>query len=779
MKTFWAVTRNEMRVLWRRRSFWILQAVLLLPAVVIIVVSLFDSRNTQFLYGQGIPGLGLAPLLYLVMPILAGPSILRDLKSTGELLWSSPLDPLVYQTGIFTGLWLGLLPVTLLQLGSWRLAGIFVPVPPPLSAWSYTLGLYLLTNTLGISLVFLAAMLTRRMLPLLLGWTALWGIVFFKVEFMAAFLDEGYSPMATLAFWNVFFHNLALSPTLRLGLSQRLVLSMLVWFLGLALAAFALAGLLGWLFDRRRTLHNLVAWGALSAAGLVLLAGGYALNAAAVAAATPPVSPLDPQIDSWQVVEQTTRVEVNARNGELSGTATLHLEPDEDLEEPRLVLRLNPGLEVTRAIAGGNEPLTWERQGDSVIFALPAPAEGALWLEVDWEGELQISLLSYDLPWKWAGAPGDYSYKYAPLPVRGLISPQVGYLLRDGDWMPWPWVTTPHQALVGRVSIALNGARAIAPAPLRDGEVALEAPLPEALLVYHDAAPAAAGNMRIIATPWLNAPARQQVYLFVSAVQQASEMLGETPPGTLVVLPYLDRIIWAGDLLLLPDDSGKYISYHLSWMQGLYWEQDRLPGVENPAGLERTTLAALLRQWMLDCGPAPELEYHPLMMGSDEWWNPVTLGAVTRENWDEQGGRWAQHPEAQVFSTWWAPRRNTALEPVGKLSALAFWLATETSYPDLFLDDLALAEKLDAPGAKIGGNETYRLASARSWPDVMYSDAGRAEVQALHEWALEVGQPRANELVIAALLQNQPLAAEELWQILATESGVALMGVQP
>jgi hypothetical protein len=167
------------------------------------------------------------------------------------------------------------------------------------------------------------------------------------------------------------------------------------------------------------------------------------------------------------------------------------------------------------------------------------------------------------------------------------------------------------------------------------------------------------------------------------------------------------------------------------------------------------------------------------MIGSFDWCNPVTLGVVTREKLDEQGGRWSQRPEAMDVFTWWAPRRNTALEPVGKLSALAFWLATETSNPDLILDDLALVEKLDTPGAVVGGNETYRLASARSWPEVMYSDVGRAEVQALHEWALEVGQPRANELVLAALLQNQPLVAEELWQVLATESGVELMGVQP
>ena len=258
---------------------------------------------------------------------------------------------------------------------------------------------------------------------------------------------------------------------------------------------------------------------------------------------------------------------------------------------------------MTRAIAGGNEPLTWERQGDSVIFALPAPAEGALWLELDWEGELQISFLSYDLPWKWADAPGYYSYPYAPLPVRGLLWPHVGYLLRDGDWMPWPWVTTPHQALAGRVSITLNGAQAIAPAPLQDGEVVLDAPLPEALLVYHDAAPAKAGNMKIIATPRLNAPAMQQVYLFVAAVQQASEMLGETPPGTLVVLPYLDRIIWAGDLLLLPDGSGKYISNHLFWMQGLYkgagWaarcREPCRPGAYNPGSVAAA----------VDAGPCP------------------------------------------------------------------------------------------------------------------------------------------------------------------------------
>lgn len=778
MKTFQAVMWNEMRLLWRQRSFWIVQAVLLLPVIVVIVISIFDRSVSQLFYGSSIPAMGLLPLLYLVMPILAGPSILRDLEKTGELLWSSPLDPLVHHIGMYAGLWLGLLPAALLQLGFWRLAGIFVPDPPPTSTWAYALVLHLTANTLGVSLVFLAAVLARRMLPLLLGWTALWGYVFFRVEFGES-LAEGYYPLATMSSWNVFFHNLTLSPTLRLGFARGLVLSMLAWFFGISLAAFVLAGLLGWLLDRRRTLRSGAVWGVLSAVGLVALLGGYAFNAAAANALLPPFSPLDPQIDSWRVVEQTTHIDVNSRNGKLSGTATLHLEPDEGLEEARLVLRLNPGLEVTHAIAGGNEPLTWERQGDSVIFALPSTPAGALWLELDWEGELQTSYLSYDLPWKWADAPVDWSYTYAPQPLRGLVTPQVGYLLRDGDWMPWPWVTTPHQALVGQVSITLSGAQALGPAPLQDGEVVLKSPLPEALLVYHDTAPFEAIGMQIIASPRLSVPAMEQVYLFAATARQASEMLGELLPQKLVVLPYLDRIIWVGDLLLLPDGSGKYISSHLSWMQGLYCMQGGLPGTENPGGLERTTLAALLRQWMLDHAPAPELEYQPLMIENDDRWNPVRLDAETRKIWDDQGGRWVQHPEAQDVFTWWAPRRNTALQPGGKLSIIAFWLATELSSPELIRDDLALVEKLDTPGTVIGGNETYKLASARSWPEVMYSDKGRSTLRSLHEWALEVGQPQANDLVIAALLENQPLVAEELWQVLATESGVELMEVQP
>jgi len=124
--------------------------------------------------------------------ILAGPSILRDLERTGELLWSSPLDPLVHHTGLFAGLWLGLLPGTLLQLGFWRLAGSLCPLSTP-STWSYTLGLYAADQYTGDQSGIPGATLTRRMLPLLLGWTALWGLVFFKVEFMGRF-DEAYFP---------------------------------------------------------------------------------------------------------------------------------------------------------------------------------------------------------------------------------------------------------------------------------------------------------------------------------------------------------------------------------------------------------------------------------------------------------------------------------------------------------------------------------------------------------------------------------------------------------
>jgi hypothetical protein len=124
MATFWAIVKNETRQLLRRRSFWVIQVLLLLPSPLI---------------GFGPPIATTLVLLYLVLPILAGPPLLRDAGRSGEILWSSPTGALVHFAGVLAGLWLGLALGSLLQITAWFLADLFFP--NSFSLWIYPLSL--------------------------------------------------------------------------------------------------------------------------------------------------------------------------------------------------------------------------------------------------------------------------------------------------------------------------------------------------------------------------------------------------------------------------------------------------------------------------------------------------------------------------------------------------------------------------------------------------------------------------------------------------------------
>ena len=278
-----------------------------------------------------------------------GPVILEDFGKIGEILWSSPLDGLTHFTGVFSGLWLTLLSGSLLQLSGCFLADLFWTNFLTEWVWLYSLAIHLIANTLGLGLTLLLAMLVRRVLPLLIGWAALWVWAYFRVIFSEG-LMEGFNPMHTTAFVNVFFHNLQLSPSLGLGLGRDQVLGMMAWFLGISLAALGLALLLSLLADRRRAVRR--GWTIPLAAGLSLLAlaAGYTLNARAINAHAIAPSPRNVQIDAWQVLSQRTEIEVNAARGSISGTAQFTLSPQKKLDLPEIVLRLNAGLSLDSSL---------------------------------------------------------------------------------------------------------------------------------------------------------------------------------------------------------------------------------------------------------------------------------------------------------------------------------------------------------------------------------------------------------------------------------------------
>ena len=485
MASFWAIVKNEARQLWRRRSFWVIQVLLLLPSPLIAF---------------GPPLTATLALLYLVIPILAGPALLRDAGKIGEILWSSPTDALTHYAGVLAGLWLGLLPGTLLQLTGWFLADLFFPNSFSLWIWPASLAFLLLANTVGLFLTALLAMLLRRMVPLLITWMVLWLWLFLDVIFSEA-MAEGFTPMQAKIFTNIFFYNLPLSPSLGLGLSSGRVFGMAGWFLGLGLLAASLGLAVSLAADRRRAMRRSWILPALILVGVLAAAGGYALNARAAAATAVRPSPYDPQIDAWEVDRQQTEVEVNASTGMISGTSRLTLAPVQSLAKPELVLRLNPGLEVAYARDGSGEDLPARRVGDSLVVSLPAIPTGPIQLDLAWQGRLQISYLSFEQKWRFQDAPDPYPYTYMPLPLKALVIPQGGFLLRDGDWMPWPWSSMPHQAGQNSLTIRPVGGEAAAAHPIQDGAVTWEGMLPKGLVAFLPAKQMTSGATTLAVSP--------------------------------------------------------------------------------------------------------------------------------------------------------------------------------------------------------------------------------------------------------------------------------------
>ncbi len=550
MATFWAIVRNEARQLWRQRSFWVIQVLLLLPTSLIA-------------FGPPIPTA--LVLLYLVIPIMVGPALLRDAGKPGEIVWSSPTDALTHYAGVIAGLWLGLLPGSLLQLSGWFLASLFIPNTFSFWIWPVSLAFLLLANTVGLFLTALLAMLVRALAPLLIIWTVLWLWVFMSIIFLPA-LGDGGTSMQVMIFNNIFFNNLSFSPSLGLGLSRDQVFGMAAWFLGLGLLAASLGLAASLLADRRRAVRRLWILPALILIGVLAAVGGYALNAHAAAESAVHASPYDPQIDDWEVNRQQTDVEVNVATGVISGTSRLVLNPVRPPASPDLVLRLNPGLELAYARDGSGVDLPARRVGDSVVVGLPVIPVDPIQLDLAWQGRLQISYLSFELRWKYQDGPDLVPYWYTPEPLKALVIPQGGFLLREGDWMPWPWTSTPHQAGQNSLTVRPVGGEAVAARPLQEGAVTWEGSLPKGLVAFLPAKQIKFGTTTLAVSPLAGSQHIARAQLLTAAAEKLAARLGEQPPRYVVVAPYLSELVWNGDLLLIPDGSGAYKSAELFWL---------------------------------------------------------------------------------------------------------------------------------------------------------------------------------------------------------------------
>ena len=784
-----AILKNTARQIWRRRAFWVIQGLLSIPPVLLTALVFLVEPGAQIGMGMTVPGLVTLGLNYLLLPILVARPILDDFGKVGDILWSGPLDKLVHFAGQFSGLWLALLTGSLMQLGGWFLASLLWSSLPTGWLWLFSLAVYLLANTLGLCFVFLLAVVLRRTLPVLLGWSVLWVWLYYQVVFSEA-MEEGFNPMNTTGAFNIFFHNLRFSPSLGLGLAQGYVLGLFTWFLGLSLAALALALLLTRLADSRRATR--LGWFAPLAVCMAVFAAaaGYAVNANAVAAHALPPSPLDVQVDVWEVLRQHTEVEVNAEDGFISGTAVFELAPapGAELERPEIVLRLNAGLELTAASAAGGQALTAHRVGDSVVIGLPegSDLQAPLTLNLAWQGRLQIPYAAFDQGWSWSFAPYPSNYTYMPQALMAFIQPTGGYLLRDGDWMPWPWSTGPHQARQNTLELRPQSAEAVAAMPIQNGAVSWEGPLPKALLVFLPGRRIETGAATLAASPSLAPRRLEQARLFALAAERLAAVFQTPPPRYVVVTPYLYDLLWSGDLLLVPDGSGYYMAQPVWWL----YQQD-MSGPQQPF-IARATLATLARAYLLDRLTPPGLEIRPLLSPAGQNTHLAEGGSFSAQDWAADNGHWVQVPEIFDTITTWDPHRLITLNAQGEWSAVAFWLAMELSEEPARQADLEALNFIEEGTQEITDDiewvaqrydlvikERYDLMNKLILPELVDSSRGRAIIFSLHQWAERFGSEEAIALFAAVIQEARPGTVDQLFAELEQRSGMSIREEQP
>ncbi len=753
MAAFLNAAITEARQTWSRRTYWLIQVLLLIP------ISLSS-------FGPPIPAA--LVLLYLAIPYLVGAPLLEEARR--------PSGPLARRVGVLAGLWLGLLPGSLVQIAGWFLASCLIPSASQSISNTYTfwiwpasLAFLLLANTVGLFLVFLLAVLVRRARPspLWFIWTLLWLLVVAQVIVLPVFMEAS-TPMQQDAFYNIFFQDLRFSPTLGLGLSQERVTGMGAWFLGLGLLAAVLGLALSLLTDRRRAVPRWLALTALVMTGALAAAGGYALNSQAASTYAVPVSPYDPQIDAWIVNSHQAEVSVNASTGALSGASRLSLSRAGKPAEPELVLRLNPGLELVYAREASGADLPARRLGDSVVLSLPLENEGRVQLDLAWEGRLQISSLELELRWKFSDGPGTVPYLYAPAPLKALVISQGGFLLRDGDWRPWPWSSAPHQAVQNRLTLRPTGGEAAASIPIQDGAVTWEGPLPQGLLAFLPEKRSSVGGSTVAVAPLAGSQHTARASLIAEAAGKIAARLGEQPPRYVVVAPYLSELVWSGDLLLIPDGSGSYLSNQLVWLY-----RNDVDGPER-ARLERTAAYLAARAWMRSRYALQRLPFQPRL------WPPgdgqvISTAGIRKEAWYEAGGHWVQFPEVLDTHTTWTPRKNSSLTVPGEQSTLAFWLALELADEKTRQDDLDLLAYFESVNQRLQGyGERYARMYNLYWPEVLKAAQARVLVQDLHAWAEQVGPEEAVSLAAEVIREFPEWNQKRLLEELEARSGVEI-----
>jgi hypothetical protein len=575
LKILAATILYQSRMVFRQKIFWFIQGISLL----IVYVNVFqmmgnDASEADFV--ASIVGKGLCIFLSLAAGFLVVPAVMKNSGRISELLWATPLRVMEFVLGLFFGIYLPLAVIVVMTF-IFHYLGTFIPGA---TAITPSLDLMLSDGLLPVLVVMaLSTSIYLALSMLLRSPMAVYTLVgIFWVAWLSGIIEPTVTLLSPLNFGLMTF---TLSKTVGLGLDQPLVSSLLGLWLSIEAAILIM---LPWLFtwkhplDYPRIRKSSVG---LFIIGIVIVAIAWGNFSKVVKAALVPPASEDWQLNTWQVLNRNTQVEL--KEGRVKGESKLILENSGETSTDKLLLVLNPGLEVN-SITWQDKLLYIERDGGAVRVSLPIPIEPgqSVDLTIKYYGKFIVPREDYAQSYALRG-----SLVQKSLPVQAYLAKNFGYLKRDGNWEPWPYSGQIHLAknenflsikVLEHRGAVLSSASTIHTDSRDTSQYSWNGDIPPALLAY-GLIEVNQTNSADLAYYFVKPDDKDQSnsHEYVKILKEFLKWYGDEPPASIMAaqLPYLTEPVWGNGILFYPE-----LSQVMTYLKGITWRNPTTEEVE-------------------------------------------------------------------------------------------------------------------------------------------------------------------------------------------------------
>ena len=733
---FWpavlGTARLELRLSFRSVTFWLVQAAILASTLLVLIPDGFMGTFLRYASQQLRE---LVAFTLLLVPLLALPGLQRLVGARGDLVLATTHDNLAHALGTILGIFSWLILTTSLQLlGRW-LMGELVGGQANWTLITHAPLLALASVTFGLGVLSCLSLIWRRILPILLVWLGLWVVVLQGAGGLLGGFVGPYMPLFSPL--NVFYEGLLLSPAAGLGLSQPLVVRS-----ALAFAAAGVAFLTAWialapLADGRRSNKHRYLSTATVLVALILTALTQAGFQQEISRQQPAGTPRSVELDAWRVVASDLDVVIDPNEAHpISGTAALALEAVGDVQD-RLTLRLRPGLHVSATAQGRQLGVT--RDGDSVHVHLDSAS-------MDSRSLLEVRLSFEGAPrWPYSDhrfqIGGAFPVLDSNQPISAVIMDGSSYLLRDGDWRPWPWTTDPQIATDhDTITVRVNGT-----------VIEYDGGAPQLLAVVPPRGAQEHGSIHVGADP--SAGLQTALNNVAGGAELLWPLLGENAIPRMIAVPYPADVYANADTVVIPEAYG--LSHDLQ-VGAAY--QRNLP----PELAERSGYILAARAWLNGNARHPrayaEATETLRTMQADGGFGPAA----------GDGYRLLQVTTIGPLGSPWSELWHGTDPSTFAVNPFALWLGIELADPDVRRSDLELLRQVT------GAAQDHLRLRQRGLPwSLARQSSDVAMTLALADWADAIGREQAIRLFAQVYTSTESQDQLTLLTALGIVSGAA------